>query len=54
MPKKGVRVIITGSQRRKIDVDGMVQIMIALGRELAQRGRAKRQSETTKKTGSSA
>jgi hypothetical protein len=35
MPKKkGVRVIITGAQRRIIDVDAMVQIVIALGREL--------------------
>jgi hypothetical protein len=36
MPKKGVRVIITGSQRRVIEVDQVVQIVIALGRELAQ------------------
>ena len=37
MPKKGMRVIITGAQRRTIDVDAMVQIVIALGRELAER-----------------
>ena len=52
MPKKGVRVIITGSQRRVIDADAMAQIVIALGREFAQRGRAKRQSEPTNKAGS--
>jgi hypothetical protein len=34
MPKKGMRIIITGSQRRTIEVDAMVQIIIALGREL--------------------
>jgi hypothetical protein len=35
MPKKGVRVIITGQPRPKIDVDAMTQIIIALGREFA-------------------
>ena len=35
MPKKGVRVVITGKPRPKIDVDAMTQIIIALGRELA-------------------
>ena len=53
MPKKGVRVIITGSQRRVIDVDAMVQIVIALGREFAHRGRAKRPPEPVSKAGSS-
>jgi len=52
MPKKGVRVIITGSQRRKIDVEAMAQIVIALGREFAQRKRLRRQSEPTSKAGS--
>jgi len=37
MPKKRVRVIITGSLRRKIEVDAIVQIVIALGREFAAR-----------------
>ena len=32
MPGKGVRVIITGKPRPKIDVDAMTQIIIALGR----------------------
>jgi hypothetical protein len=47
MPKKVVRITIIGSQRRKIDVEAMTQIVIALGRELAQRGRVKRQSKPT-------
>ena len=37
MPKKGVRVEITGKPRAKIDVDAMTQIVIALGRELEER-----------------
>ena len=37
MPKKGVRVVITGQPRPKIDVDAMTQIIIALGREFAKR-----------------
>lgn len=37
MPKKGVRVVITGAQRRTIEVDAMAQIVIALGREMALR-----------------
>ncbi len=37
MPKKGVRVIITGKPRATIDVDAMTQIIIALGREFAAR-----------------
>lgn len=49
MPKKGVRVIITGSQRRVIEVDAMTQIIIALGRELAAR---KRQAEPDTEAGS--
>ncbi len=43
MPKKGVRVVIIGKPQRSIDVDAMTQIVIALGREFAQRKRAKRQ-----------
>jgi hypothetical protein len=35
--KKGVRIIISGVQRRTIEVDAMAQIVIALGRELAAR-----------------
>jgi hypothetical protein len=35
--KKGVRIIISGVQRRTIEVDAMAQIVIALGRELAER-----------------
>jgi hypothetical protein len=45
MPKKGVQIIITGSQRPKIDVDAMTQIIIAMGRELAARKRVKRDAE---------
>lgn len=52
MPKKGVRVVITGVPRPKIDVDAMVQIIIALGRELAARKRAKRQDEPDIEAGS--
>ena len=38
MPKKkGVRIVVTAAQRRTIEVDAMVQIVIALGRELAAR-----------------
>ena len=37
MPKKGVRVVITGKPRPKIDVDAMTQIVIALGRQFAER-----------------
>lgn len=43
MPKKEVRVTIIGSQRRKLDVDAMTQVVIALGREFAQRKRGKRE-----------
>jgi hypothetical protein len=39
MPKKGVRVVITGKPRPKIDVGAMTQIIIALGREFAKRKR---------------
>ena len=37
MPKKGVRVVITGKPRPSIDVDAMAAIIIALGREFALR-----------------
>ena len=37
MPKKGVRVLVAGKPRPKIDVDAMTQIIIALGREFAKR-----------------
>ncbi len=50
MPKKGVRVIITGAQRRTIDVDAMTHIIIALGRELAERD-TKRQPKMAANTG---
>ena len=52
MPKKGVRVVITGKQRPTIDVDAMTQIIIALGRELAARKRLRRQAEPDTETGS--
>lgn len=52
MPKKGVRVVITGRLRPKIDVDAMVQIIIALGRELAARNRVTQQIEVDDKVGS--
>ncbi len=42
MPKKGVRVKVAGKPRRVIDVDAMTQIVIALGRELAQSKRTKK------------
>lgn len=45
MPKKGVRVTVLGLPRRKIDVDAMTQVVIALGRELAQRKQGKRRSK---------
>ena len=51
MPKKGVRVVITGKPRTAIDVDAMTQIVIALGRELAQRGETKRQLKLMEPTG---
>lgn len=51
MPKKGVRVIITGKPRPTIDVDAMAQIVIALGRELAERKRAKREPATVSRGG---
>jgi hypothetical protein len=51
MPKKGVRVIITGKPRPKIDVDAMTQIVIALGRELAERTQTKRQPTVTRWAG---
>ena len=36
MTKKGVRVVVTGVPRPWIDVQAMTQIIIALGRELAE------------------
>lgn len=42
MPKKGMRVVITGAQRRTIEVDAMVQIVIALGREMEERAKTKK------------
>lgn len=45
MPKKGVRVIITGAQRRTIEVEAMVQIVIALRREMALRRDEQRQTK---------
>jgi hypothetical protein len=50
MPKKGVRVVIIGAQRRTIEVDAMTQIVIALGRELAERD-TKGQPKIAAKTG---
>jgi hypothetical protein len=35
MPRKGVRVVITGKPRLEVDVEAMTQIIIALGREFA-------------------
>ena len=55
MPKKGVRVIITGAQRRTIDVELMTQAVIALGRELAERKpkrpRTRKRTQTAAGTG---
>jgi hypothetical protein len=39
MPKKGVRVVITGKPRPVIDIDAMTQIVIALGREFDARAK---------------
>jgi len=47
MPKKGVRVIITGKPRSALDVDAMTQIVIAFGRELAERNQAKSAPQPT-------
>ena len=52
MPKKGVRIVITGRPRPKIDVEAMAQIIIALGRELAARKPAQRQIDADNKAGS--
>lgn len=41
MPKKGVRVRVSGKQRPRIDVEAVAQIIIALGRELDGRDRDK-------------
>lgn len=41
MPKKVVRVMITGKPRSAIDIDAMAQIVIALGREFEARKQAK-------------
>lgn len=35
MAKKVMRVVVTGKPRTAIDVDAVVQVVIALGRELA-------------------
>jgi hypothetical protein len=51
MSKKGVRATIISSQRRKIDIESMTQIVIALGREFAQRKRAKRERGGTSRAG---
>lgn len=48
MPKKGVRVIITGKPRPALDVDAMTQIVIALGRELAARKQVKLAPQSTR------
>ena len=49
MPKKGVRVVITGKQRPKIDVDAMTQIVIALGREFAERKAGEARADRTRR-----
>ena len=48
MPKKGVRVRISGKQRPKIDVEAVAQIIIALGRELDGRDRDKQASSSAR------
>lgn len=50
MPKKRVRVVISGKPRPKIDVDAMTQIIIALGREFAKRSGAKAKSTSERVT----
>jgi hypothetical protein len=47
MTKKGVQVVINAAQRRSIDVDAMTQIVIALGRELAERMPTKKRNTKT-------
>ncbi len=51
MPKKGVRVQIIGKPRRVIDVEAMTHIIVALGREFAERKRPKKRQSTTKTGG---
>jgi hypothetical protein len=51
MPKKGMHIIITGKPRAAIDVDAMTQIVIALGRELAEQKQAKRQLKAESQAG---
>lgn len=51
MPKKVMRVIIIGKPRPKIDVDAMTQIVIALGRELAERKRGNGESKAASRAG---
>ena len=55
MSKKGVRIVVIGAQRRSIDVETMTQIVIALGRELAERQQGLRKTpppvQTTADTG---
>jgi hypothetical protein len=46
MSKKGVRVVVGGKQRARIDVEAMTQIVIALGRELAKRAEKKRRAKS--------
>lgn len=50
MTKKGVQVVIIAAQRRSIDVDAMTQIVIALGRELAERMPTKKRIARTSNT----
>lgn len=50
--KKELQVVVTGTPRPAIDVDAVLQIVIALGRELAEReqitlGPASKQTEVT-------
>jgi hypothetical protein len=47
MTKKGVQIIISGAQRRTIDVDAVTQIVIALGKEIAERAQAKKRKVKT-------
>lgn len=42
MTKKGMRIIISGAQRRTIDVDAVTHIVIALGKEIAERAQVKK------------
>ncbi len=50
MPRRRLRVRITTRQRQHIDADLMAQTILSIGREWAQRDRAKRESAKERPT----